>query len=81
VSAGIVGGVPVLDLDYAEDSTAGVDMNVVMTGAGALVEVQGTADREPFSSAELASLLELARSGIATLIAAQRQVLGQDGLP
>jgi ribonuclease PH len=81
VSAGIVGGVPVLDLDYAEDSTAGVDMNVVMTGAGALVEVQGTADREPFSSAELGALLDLGRRGIAELVAAQRQVLALDALP
>jgi ribonuclease PH len=70
-----------LDLDYAEDSTAGVDMNVVMTGAGALVEVQGTADREPFSSAELGALLDLARRGIAELVAAQRQVLALDALP
>jgi ribonuclease PH len=81
VSAGLVGGVPVLDLDYAEDSTAGVDMNLVMTGAGALVEVQGTADREPFSPAELTSLLELARPGIEQLIAAQRRVLALDALP
>ena len=57
VSVGIVGGVPVLDLDYAEDSTCDTDMNVVMTGSGGIVEVQGTAEGAPFSRAELDALL------------------------
>jgi len=81
VSVGIVNGVPVLDLDYGEDSAAGVDMNVVMTGAGALVEVQGTADREPFSVSELGTLVELARRGIGRIVAAQQRALGRDALP
>ena len=80
-SVGIVNGVTVLDLDYAEDSAAGVDMNVVMTGAGALVEVQGTADREPFSPSELTALVELARGGIGRIVAAQERVLALDALP
>ena len=80
-SVGIVNGVTVLDLEYAEDSVAGVDMNVVMTGAGALVEVQGTADREPFSPSELTVLVELARGGIARIVAAQERALALDALP
>jgi ribonuclease PH len=80
-SVGIVGGVPVLDLEYEEDSIAGVDMNVVMTGAGTLVEVQGTADREPFSATELSEMVELAGIGIKRLITAQRRALKIDGLP
>ena len=72
VSVGIVGGVPLLDLDYAEDSTAEVDMNVVMTGDGRLVEVQATAELEPFSRESLDELLDLAAGGIETLTAAQR---------
>ncbi len=72
VSVGIVGGVPLLDLDYAEDSTAEVDMNVVMTGDGRLVEVQATAELEPFSRELLDDLLDLAAGGIETLTAAQR---------
>jgi ribonuclease PH len=64
VSAGIVDGVPLLDLDYSEDSTAEVDANVVMTGDGGLVEVQATAERTPLSRAHLDDLLELAASGI-----------------
>jgi len=72
VSVGIVGGVPLLDLDYAEDSTAEVDMNVVMTGDGRLVEVQATAELEPFSRELLDELLDLAAGGIETLTAAQR---------
>lgn len=77
VSVGIFGGEPVLDLDYAEDSACGTDMNVVMTGAGGFVEVQGTAESAPFSRAELDALLELAERGIRQLIAAQRQALEQ----
>jgi ribonuclease PH len=75
VSVGVVGGQPVLDLDYAEDSTAEVDMNVVMTGSGAFVEVQGTAEQMPFARARLDELLGLAETGIAQLIALQRRAL------
>jgi ribonuclease PH len=67
ISAGIVGGVPLLDLDYSEDSTAEVDANVVMTGDGGLVEVQATAERTPLSRAHLDELLALAAAGIAQL--------------
>ncbi len=67
VSCGIVGGVPLLDLDYSEDSTAEVDANVVMTGEGGLVEVQATAERTPLSRAHLDELLALAASGIGEL--------------
>src|SRR6201997_4566438 len=73
VSCGIVGGVPLLDLDYSEDSTAEVDANVVMTGAGGLVEVQATAERTPLSRAHLDELLALAATGIETLRAHQAQ--------
>jgi ribonuclease PH len=75
VSVGIVGGAPVLDLDYSEDSGCDTDMNVVMTGAGHFVEVQGTAEGHPFTREELGKLLELASGGIARLIAAQREAL------
>ena len=71
VSVGIVGGEAVLDLDYAEDSSAETDMNVVMTGDGQLVEVQATAERDPFSRELLDSLLDLAAGGISELTAAQ----------
>ena len=72
VSVGVVGGDAVLDLDYAEDSTAETDMNVVMTGAGELVEVQATAERDPFSRSLLDELLDLAAGGITSLCAAQQ---------
>ena len=72
VSVGIVGGVPVLDLDYVEDSACDTDMNVVMTGAGGFVELQGTAEGAPFSRGEVDALLALARDGVASLVAAQR---------
>jgi ribonuclease PH len=75
VSCGIVGGVPLLDLDYSEDSTAEVDANVVMTGDGGLVEVQATAERTPLSRAHLDELLALAQSGIEGLRAAQEAAL------
>jgi len=75
VSVGIHDGAPVLDLDYAEDSTSDTDMNVVMTGSGGLVEVQGTAERAPFSRKELDSMLALADKGIRELVAAQRAAL------
>jgi ribonuclease PH len=70
------GGVPLLDLDYPEDSASGCDMNVVMTGARNFVEVQGTAEGEAFSRRELDALLELAQRGIAELIGAQKKALG-----
>jgi ribonuclease PH len=73
VSCGIVAGVALLDLDYAEDSTAEVDANVVMTGAGGLIEVQATAERTPLSRAHLDELLALAGAGIERLRAAQEQ--------
>ena len=76
VSVGIYQGKPVLDLDYAEDSGCDTDMNVVMTGAGGFVEVQGTAEGAPFSLEEMDALLVLARTGIARLIAKQKQALG-----
>jgi ribonuclease PH len=76
VSVGIYGGAPLLDLDYAEDSACDTDMNVVMTGAGRFVEMQGTAEGAPFSRAEADALLALAENGIAELIAHQRRALG-----
>jgi ribonuclease PH len=69
VSVGIVGGRPVLDLDYREDSTAAVDLNVVMTGDGRFIELQGTAEENPFGLEELQQMLVLARGGIERLIA------------
>ena len=75
VSVGVVDGVPRLDLDYAEDSACGTDMNVVMTGAGGFVELQGTAEGAPFSRAEMDALVTLAERGIRELIAAQRAAL------
>jgi ribonuclease PH len=73
VSVGIVGGEPLLDLDYSEDSQAEVDMNVVMTGEGALVEVQATAERTPFTRARLDELLEFAAAGIEEIATAQEE--------
>ena len=75
ISVGIFEGVPVLDLDYAEDSNCDTDMNVVMTGAGAFVEVQGTAEGAAFDRAEMNALLDLADAGIATLVAAQKRAI------
>ncbi|MFA5113956.1 MAG: ribonuclease PH [Candidatus Margulisiibacteriota bacterium] len=77
ISVGIVDGVPVADLPYAEDSRAEVDMNVVMTESGKLVEVQGTAEGEPFSKKTLDEMLGLAAKAISQLIAAQKKVLGR----
>ena len=77
ISVGIFEGVPVLDLDYVEDSACDTDMNVVMLGSGHFVEVQGTAEGHPFSREEMDALLELAKSGIAQLIEKQRSVLAQ----
>jgi ribonuclease PH len=76
VSVGIVGGIPVLDLDYAEDAEAETDMNVVMNEAGAFVEVQGTAEGHAFQRNELERLLDLAAVGIKRLLAAQTAALG-----
>ena len=75
VSVGICQGVPVLDLDYAEDSACDTDMNVVMTAGGGLIEVQGTAEGAPFGRAELQAMLDLAQQGITQLLAAQRAAL------
>ncbi|AKU14282.1 ribonuclease PH [Azoarcus sp. CIB] len=77
VSVGIHKGVPVLDLDYAEDSDCDTDMNVVMTGAGGFVEVQGTAEGTPFTRKELDALLALAEGGIRELFAAQRAAIAE----
>jgi len=78
LSAGIVDGEPVVDLDYVEDSKAEVDMNVVRLGGGGLVEVQGTGEGGPFSRAQLASLLDLAEAGIDRLARSQQGALGDD---
>jgi ribonuclease PH len=75
VSVGVVDGQPMLDLDYSEDSACGTDMNVVMTGAGHFVEVQGTAEGHPFTRAEMNALLDLASRGIAELVSLQRKAL------
>jgi ribonuclease PH len=75
-SVGIIGGVPMLDLAYEEDSRADVDMNIIKTSDGRFIEVQGTAEAQPFSRAELDSLLSLAEAGIAALIDMQRGVVG-----
>ena len=76
ISCGIVKGVPVIDLDYAEDSTAETDANFVMTGSGGLVEIQGTAEGKPFSEEELLALLKLAKNGISNLVTMQKAIIG-----
>jgi len=78
VSVGLYRGVPVLDLDYAEDVDCDTDMNVAMTGRGGIIEVQGTAEGEPFSRAQLERLLDLAEQGIRELIAMQKRALSSD---
>ena len=75
VSVGVFQGVPLLDLDYAEDSTCETDMNVVMTGGGGFVEVQGTAEGAPFTAAQMQQMLALAQLGIGELLKLQRQAL------
>jgi ribonuclease PH len=75
VSVGIVAGAAVLDLDYFEDASAEVDMNVVMTGAGAYVEIQGTAEQVPFGPERLEEMLALARGGVGQLVSLQRRAL------
>jgi ribonuclease PH len=79
VSVGIVNGEALLDLDYAEDSACETDMNVVMTGAGRFVEVQGTAEGAPFTRAQVDELLDLASRGISQLISLQRKALEGGG--
>jgi ribonuclease PH len=81
ISVGIVGGVAMLDLPYEEDSRADTDMNVVMTGAGRFVEVQGTAEQEAFTRDELGQLLDLAATGISSIHEAQRTVLASPPPP
>ena len=80
VSVGIVRGHPVLDLNYAEDSSAEVDMNIVMTGRGGFIELQGTAERHPFSNNDLGQMIRLAKPGITQLIRLQRKALGVSSL-
>jgi ribonuclease PH len=77
VSVGIVDGVPMLDLDYAEDSACGTDMNVVMTGSGRFVEVQGTAEGEPFTREQMTRLLDLAAAGTGELVRLQHEALAR----
>jgi ribonuclease PH len=77
ISVGIVDGKPVLDLCYKEDSAAEVDLNLVMTGTGKIVEVQGTAEGEPFSKAEMNKLIALGEKGVKALIKKQREILGK----
>src|SRR6185295_13814089 len=77
ISCGISQGVPVLDLDYEEDSAAGTDANFVLTGSGAIVEVQGTAEGEPFSQESFLELMALARKGIGELVALQRRAVAK----
>jgi ribonuclease PH len=79
ISVGMVSGTAMLDLDYGEDSKADVDMNVVKTGAGFYIEVQGTAETGPFSRAQMDRMLELASAGIDRLVAAQMDALGPVG--
>ena len=75
ISVGIVNGEPVLDLEYTQDSNADVDMNIVMTGGGRLVEVQGTAEKVPFDEKQLMTLIALAKKGISQLVAYQKQMV------
>ena len=77
VSVGVYKGMPVLDLDYAEDSNAETDMNVVMNSEGGFIEVQGTAEAAPFSAEELTTMLELAKQGVSDLVRVQQMALAQ----
>ena len=77
VSVGMVDGILLLDLDYREDSQAEVDMNIVMTGSGQFIEIQGTAEKEPFDRQQLSALTDLAAGGIGDLIRRQREMLGE----
>jgi ribonuclease PH len=76
ISCGIYNGTPVADLDYAEDSTAGTDANFVMTGSGGIVEIQGTAEGDPFSEQEFNDLMGLAKASIRDLVTMQKQAAG-----
>jgi len=78
VSCGLYQGAAVLDLDYDEDSNAGADANFVLTGSGGIVEIQGTAEDEPFSAEQFGRLMDLARKGVDELVAAQKKTLGTD---
>jgi ribonuclease PH len=80
ISVGIVDGEPMLDLAYEEDSRAAVDMNYVLTGSNQFIEIQATAEHEPFSDAQLAQMTALARKGIAELAARQREILAAAGV-
>jgi len=75
ISCGIVGGEPVLDLNYDEDSTAETDMNLVMTGSGGIIEIQGTAEKKPFTNDEMNALIGLARGGITKLVDMQKMTV------
>jgi len=77
VSVGIYQGSPIVDLDYAEDANCDTDMNVVMTGCGGIVEIQGTAEGDPFTRRQMNELLDLAETGIGELIAHQKEVLAR----
>jgi ribonuclease PH len=77
ISVGIVGNTPLLDLKYDEDSRAEVDMNVVCTGDGRFIELQGTAEREPFSRSQMDELVALASRGIETLVAMQKKIISE----
>ena len=76
ISVGIVQSTPVLDLNYTEDSTAETDMNIVMTGDSKLVEIQGTAEKDPFSEEQFLQLLALGKKGCQEIVAAQKELLG-----
>jgi ribonuclease PH len=76
ISCGIFQGTPVLDLDYAEDSEADTDMNFVMTGQHGIIEIQGTAEKKPFSDEELTSLIALGRKGVERLVELQKLAVG-----
>jgi len=76
ISVGMVNGKPALDLNYAEDSNAGVDMNIVMTGSGKFIEIQGTSEKEPFSFSEMENMAALAKKGINAIIAKQKALIG-----
>ncbi|NQU56132.1 MAG: ribonuclease PH, partial [Rhodospirillales bacterium] len=78
ISCGLYKGAAILDLDYAEDSTAEADANFVLTGGQGIVEIQGTAEEDPFSPEQFSELMELARKGVDELVVIQRQTLGLD---
>ena len=77
VSVGIVGGETLLDLDYGEDSQADVDMNIIMTGSGKFIEIQGTAEKEPFDDKLMNKMIAMAKNGVGELISAQKKALGK----